>query len=673
MHHAPRLLPLTLLLLWLPLLGLGCGDDQLAQPDAVIAITYPPEGALINTTRPALKGTARNVDQILVDGQPVSVVGGAWEVQVPLREGSVTVTATARGASETRTFRIDATPPLLEIISPKRASLVAPVTRGSGEMLVVQGRATDATSALGTLSVNGQVPEVDAEGNFTLELFARRGVNLIEVEAIDEAGNSAQTLMGVLYGEATDPGERLTNALEIAAYQDSIDALEQVVQGYVTPALVNDLLKTSMMLPQGVTVKSLDFDPVAIDIVPKSNPVDPAAPGFLEFTLDLKNIKLAGDFTLSGNDLSLDVSVAQTTLVTKLDLGADGKGGLSVGFRDAELDLPQGALKWTVKAGGASLSEQDSKVLKDLVERLARDLFASLLDERVIEQLYDPKLLNREITLLGRTLALALEIRKVTINSDGLFLQTDIALKPTLYPDLAPLPGALNLPVGRSNTPALDASVRATSDLATLNRLLHAVWQSGLIHQSLEGADFAGLMELPVALEAGPLAVALDGRVNNYADPTSPAGVTLRPQLPPILELRPGEEGGSGLKLRLPELHVDLMLNVDTAPVKLVTYAMFLDLGVNLVVKDSTLGFEFDVDARADLIDEPLFDLDDGTAEGLINGILAFVPTVLGNSLNLTGEAEVTWLKISKPQVRVHGLEHDHVSLGLKVEAISPK
>ena len=207
-----------------------------------------------------------------------------------------------------------------------------------------------------------------------------------------------------------------------------------------------------------------------------------------------------------------------------------------------------------------------------------------------------------------------------------------------------------------------------TTNEVAVNRLLHGVWRSGLFNQSLAGGDFAGF-ELPIELEAGALALLLDGRVTNHAESDSPAGITIRPQLPPVLGL--GDEGDSNaITVRMAEVHMDLMLDADKPqPKKLLTLAMFLDIGVEIEIDGTEVSFKLDVAGRADLVDEPLFDLEDAQVEKLLNTVFLLVPKVISQELVVGGEANLEWASVTNPEVKIHGIERDQVSIGLDIEA----
>ena len=71
----------------------------------------------------------------------------------------------------------------LTVIQPADNSIV------SSDRVEVRGR----TSPGAVVSVNGELVEVDEEGNFTITLTLEEGPSIIEVIASDEEGNEATT------------------------------------------------------------------------------------------------------------------------------------------------------------------------------------------------------------------------------------------------------------------------------------------------------------------------------------------------------------------------------------------------------------------------------------------------------------------------------------------------
>ncbi len=650
---------------WSGAFGLGGCADPVTQDDlpVTIEITEPAEGEVVAERRVRVRGRAENTEQIEVNGTEVAVVGGVFDVALDFDDGPVTATAQLDAVTDTVSFTVDATSPVLTLTSPERGAYLGP----DATTVRVEGRVDEVGAGLDLVKVDETIVEVAADGSFGFDAPVDPGLTVITATAIDLAGNTSDVIVGVVQGETVDPTSTISPGFGFLITPEAMESVAEVIAAVVTPEFVLDFVGTSLTdVP--VTLTEVAFDPLQVTAVPRSS-IEAGEPGFIDLSLTVTNARLDGEFTLSGSPIGIDVSIARAVITTSLSIIADGQGGLSLGFGASELDLPEDSLSWVVDVDGGELSNEDSDLLEGIIEDIARGAFSDLLSEQLIDQLYDPDLLKREIDIFGRTLAFEITVRDVVTNASGITIAADITLPADRFEAVREVPGALARARGPRDAPEVSNDALVTTDRTALDRLVHGAWRAGLLHQSLEGSNFAGL-ELPFELTAGALALLLDGRVANYASNTAPVQIALRPALPPILALEPAADGQDAtLGVRLGEFHIDVLLEGDSGPQKLMTLGAFLELGVDVAVEGVEISLGFDASARVDMVDEPLFDLDDEAAENLFEGLVALVPSVIADGLKLGGQADLLWLRITNPTLQVHGLEDDQVTLGLDIEA----
>ena len=658
-------LPLLALLTSLACAITACsGSEGPKDPLATVEITEPAEGALLTSTRVRIKGLAQNTREVSINGKVFSVVGGAWEAPIDVAEGDVSVEVIVKGGADTVNFKVDASPPVLTVTSPPRGLMH---DSAQGDTITVAGNVSDTGLGLSLIKVDETIIEPDAQGNFTHEYRLKEGANTIAVTALDKAQNESQSLYGVIHGPLTDPVSSIDPGININVSRQTLKTTTDVISAVITPARVSQILEERLATNENISIQSITFDPIELDAVPKSDPFDPKAEGFIDFAMTVRNVVIKGDFILAGETFTLTVTVDEADIDTSMYLRPDGNGGIEIEFGEATLDLNDG-IDWTVEVGGATLDSDDQRILDSLVENIATIAFSELLGEQIIEELYDPAILNRRVELFGRVLEFALNIEQIIVGDAGVFVRTSLSMPADAFAEVQDVPGALNRALGDTRAPGLQQGIVATSNRTALDRLLHGVWRSGLLHQTLLGDDFAG-QTLPFELNAGALALLIDGRITNRVDSTSAVGIALRPMLPPVVELAPNAEG-SGLVVEIPELHIDLLLDVDTpTPQKLVTISTFLTLGVNLDIDGQELKLDFETSLKADVADEPLFDLNDRRVEDLLVDLVRLVPAIISNQLSLQGEADVSWITLKNPEVEIHGAQQDQVSIGLDVEA----
>jgi flagellar hook assembly protein FlgD len=164
-----------------------------------IIIDNPPEGLWINQRLLSVQGRAASDARLLVNGKTATVSDdGSFDVDVLLEEGEnvVRVEATDAVGNETSVERqvfLKLQPPAISLTS---------ITDGmevNEPSLLVIGQ----TEAGTTVRVNGQELAVDTQGGFQSVVNLVEGPNLVRVEAIDRAGNTARATSNVLYTMAT--------------------------------------------------------------------------------------------------------------------------------------------------------------------------------------------------------------------------------------------------------------------------------------------------------------------------------------------------------------------------------------------------------------------------------------------------------------------------------------
>ena len=639
----------------------GCGDcagGGAVENDPEVEITAPMEGALMDSRQVTVVGTARDTRTVTVNGQTADVVAGKWQIQIAAEEGDNVVVAEAGEARDEATFTVDTMVPVVTLEQPPRG-LVVPAGQGEA-VVVVEGSVEEQGTGLHFVKVGEQIVELDAQGRFRHEQVLSEGLNRVSVTAVDRAGNEGDALRGVLHGEMVDPTSPVDPGMRLVITQDALAVGAEVLEGLLTPQRVAGFVEMALML-DNVTVKNVSFAPVDVSTS--------LVPGAVVLSADVSQVEVEVDATFGEDTYTIVLMVAAVGVDTRVHPDVDAQGQLTFMFDEAELRLDDSAISFEVRVGDeASLSSQDAEFLRDLMGKVARLAFAQLLSDRLIDQLYDPDVLKRRVELLGAVMEFELVLESLQVSSDAILLEANLALGGEAAAGLPELPGALGTPLGPSGAVSAENDVLFLTNRTALNRLLHAVWRSGLLSQQLVGADFAGL-ELPVALSSDELALLLGPELRDAAPPNTPAALQLRPLLPPVLRFDP-QAGGTGVVLQLAELLVDMALvPPDGGEVQVVTVALFLDLAVDIGVEGVLFNLGFDAEAAADLDAEPLADLHDAQVEALFEELFALVPTVMSEGLELGGAADITWITLENTQIEILGPQRDHLVIGVSAKA----
>ena len=647
---APHRIVSLLLVLVLASGVLPACKQGVASDEPTIEISFPAPGSIQREARLRIQGTAHNVDQIEVDGVVAEVVGDEWEVLVPVAQGEVTVTASGAGASDSVTFIVDSVPPMLQVTAPERA-LYRDVA--GGDTIRVTGTVSDDGTGLELIKIGEQIVRPDAAGNWSWDLTLQPGLNEIAVTARDFAGNESDDIRGVMYGTYVPPGETIEPGFDVWLDETSMPIMEEVIEGFMTPE--NMMVMAAAFENDFVDINSIELAPV--------NAMFTLRRGAIDIALEITDLVILGSFTLSGDDYNIRVEISRMRVSMAATPFATEDGQLDVTFSDPVLELLPEDLSYNV----ADLSDDDNEFLENLVIESARAGFGYVLSLGFFSAIYDSEILNRKISILGKEIIFEVGFEEIAVFNDGMLVRTSITMPVDKWPEVRDAPGALHRVSGPSSGYEPDGDVAFSLAKSTVDRLLHGVWHSGLLHYQLDSAAFAGF-QLPFELNAGALASVIDGQISGVAGPGVPAALRLRPMFPPVAEF---DTENARLLIQVGEMHIDLLLlPPGEEPLLLATIAAFLDLSVRLSITEGiVVRLEFDTELRADIAAEPLIDLDDERAEGFLEDLIALIPQVLAASLDLRGEADITWVTLNNPRIAVHGVARDVATVNLSMVA----
>ena len=629
----------------------ACGKDRSGAARPSVEIVEPEEGALINVDRLRVRGTAANVDRVEIDGVVAEVVGDEWEALVPVAQGEVTLTATGDGATDTVTFTVDSRPPALTVTGPERALYKL---SSQGDTVLVTGTVSDEGTGLEVLKVGEQIIRPATSGAWQYEFPLKPGLNEIAVTARDVAGNTVDDIRGVMYGDFTSPTQTIDPAFNIWIDQQSLPVMEEVIEGFVTPNNVAVLMSRYFM-NEYVQISSTTFDPIDFNVGLRQDVID------LEFVIT--NLVIQGMFTIGGDPMPATVEIRRMRVALEADPVVLGGGDLNVNFSNAVLELDPADLSYDL----AGLTDEDSAFLEEQIIDIARTGFGYALSQGIFDSLYDPNILKRKIQLFGREIVFNLEIVAMDVFADGLLVKTTMEMPADRFAGVRDdAPGALNRLPGPGTGVETSEDIQFTVTRNALDRIMHGIWYSGLLHYELAGSDFEGKM-LPFELTAGSLGTVIDGQISSLAGASTPAGLRLRPMFPPVAEY---DVENKRLLVRIGEFMMDLVLMPQgQEPIVVATLSAFLDLSVRLAIEGVAVKLSFETELRADVAEEPHVDLDDEKAEGLLQDLIALIPAMVAQELLLYGESDINWVNLSAPIVDVHGANLDYATISLAMEA----
>lgn len=458
---------------------------------------------------------------------------GAVEVR---GEGQGFVVACADEICGRAGFFVDNAPPTLIVAAPEQNTRLVGF---AGRNLTVRGQALD-TRATPLVHVNGEPADVDADGQFTIDLTADFGINRVVVTADDSVHAPVRATRDVMWAprwEAADAeGLDLPGAMALRLDQTLLDADAEVevpaegglVQVRELAAFVSVLMglvdgEGLLGNPQISDTEALSLRIANISLGEPVVDIGFTAEG-IELFVRLPGMRIGteGHLTLEGDPLSLEGSINASMVAfaqMQLSLGEDGAfvveaGEIGVAVEEIVGEFENPTVEALLSALGSQLNAVVRGLILELVEGVVRDSLPAAVQTALggILSSLERLPLNIDLGIEG-LVPVRMELRmtpaqlavsrrsRAEVRLDGRIVHTanpPMALHadpgvPYLSDDqIQPVPGS-----------GLGLSAR----LALINGLLHEVWRGGLLRfQPPLPAQFAGLLgEVHVDAEIPPI------------------------------------------------------------------------------------------------------------------------------------------------------------------------
>ncbi len=139
------------------------------------------------------------INILKINGKIVEIKdNGDFEEEISLKEGENKINIVAVDNAGNKTEKalivtVDTTPPVVKITAPANFETV---NEGS---ITVSGTATDSSSGIDTVTVNGNAVTVASDGSFSTSVSLTEGDNTITIVATDKAGNKTTKTITVTY------------------------------------------------------------------------------------------------------------------------------------------------------------------------------------------------------------------------------------------------------------------------------------------------------------------------------------------------------------------------------------------------------------------------------------------------------------------------------------------
>ncbi len=299
-------------------------------------------------------------------------------------EGQVTVTVSVMDFDSVKgeiSLWCDESGPVIKITSPARGAMLTGDTK-----VEVQGTVTDAVSGVKSVKINDKDVKLDKSGAFLFVIDSVHGMNLIDLEAQDNAGNSSKVIQTYLFSDkyyadmnAPDPAKALVDQ-GIMAWLDKTSFDDQDHD----PSNLNDLstivevlllnLDWNTLIPSPATRISIlgtTYDLYLKNVSIKSDHVSMTpGSGYLKMKVDLN--KFHADFKLKkvkglGWDTSgsMDADSASISMKVFPQLGPNGQ--IHSDIKDVNVQMNGLKVKVGISIPLDLIKGQIEKMLKDQI------------------------------------------------------------------------------------------------------------------------------------------------------------------------------------------------------------------------------------------------------------------------------------------------------------------
>jgi hypothetical protein len=497
-----------------------------------------------------------------------------------LGEGWYTVTATHEAlTASVGPFLIDSTGPDLVITNPERGDWEVNSTA------LMTGRVTDRWSAIGVMTVNGDVVTVNGDGSFTHPLDYDFGLNILETEVADTDGNGANDTRSVLDGQFQPNGSQIGNGIVARINEDGFDVLAALGEGLINDTDLTALVPNPVVSMESESCIDLIFTEVCItwyslalyiwnpSIGATNLDIDPNAGGYLDTTFQVLDpyLEWEADGTVLGIGLSGNGSIYADDITANMHLFPYVSGGeLGLSVSDTTVTSTNFTFDWdswiydAMSFFGLDLSGLIAGYMEDALEDAIADEVPAAVADAVgaLE-------ISTSFDVGSATVVLAAEPFATSVDDYGMSLSLGTEVYPETWihdeTGLGSLFGNYTVPTYASSSPGFQVSLGEDF----VNQALYAFWGAGVLDMTMGGAD--------LGLDLGAF-----GEILGFSD----MRIVVKPLLPPVVV--PGT-GAEMLDMQIGDLELSIY---DGTPIednlRMQVYVS-LEAGLDLAVADGML------------------------------------------------------------------------------------
>ncbi|MBI4577517.1 MAG: hypothetical protein HY722_14750 [Planctomycetes bacterium] len=477
---------------------------------------------------------------------------------------------------------------------------------------------------------------MDLSGGFNVPVRLEEGTQFIAIEATNAAGRVTLAHRAVIHGRFEPDTLPLRDALLVRLNNTGLAAIEPALEQELSAAKVapeilrlNPVYRDSLLslgavlVSAEVHVTSLSY--MAQDVVLRSTAGGVAVRGSADnVVLNLR----AGSYSGLPWSATGTATASRASLNATLSAVADPSGrfvvrgtGTQVELQNFRLDVPSFPT-FLIQAAQDSIRRKIEGELRDLVQTKAVAAVEAFLNRAAT---------GRSASAFGQRLAFQARPSEILFDADGLTFRVDGTMA---FPRAAGVPAAPGSLVTAGPAPTLATpfhfGMAVNDDL--INRALYAAWQGGLLRVTVDQAWLARVMTVPVPFRIdASLVQRFLPALAPYLSPNDPLIIGVRTDLPPVVRMR-----GSPYLADLQAGEVVLDFYVDRAGTRILilSVALHAKFGLSAQLAGNRIFVSLDSSPTilANVLAEPLVDVDDRQVESLIHVLLTPLLPLIGNS-----------------------------------------
>ena len=542
-----------------------------------------------------------------------------------------TVGVTETDITDSETITVDSSGPVLVVEEPERAHWT------DADELTVVGTVSDAVSGVRTVTVDGEDVAPADDGSFSHDMGLDFGINVIETTAddndVDESGDSNETtdVRSALYSSDWFSPDWYREEALLIRVNEGPGGLDQF--GAIAPEIMESVDLDSLLGGElystsgGWWIFSYDISMSATSVSygDVGLTIDAVGDGFLDMRMTISDLEMT--FIVEGYAplVSLPADGVVRIGATHVDLTVrptieDG----AMSFDDTTISVPDPeGLEVEIGSGLADLASSIGLDIETLIiEEMRTSIEAAVggASDGLLDDALGDFGVDEAFEISGMTYYLQAELGTLEVDDLGMTLGMETRVVPEEVLSVGAMDGPEYLPVFDWWAPDLsltESGLSMAMSTDVLNQMMFAMWQGGLLDQSLNATD--------LGVDPALLGLLLPG-VDDVVIVTTPG-------LPPVFTPREDWADGDAYDLTIGGMAVDIYDGVasEDARVMSLYVAMQIPLALGATGEEITMTLG-DATVYTDMTyADPAMGLSASDIEPLFGPVLAgFVPELTG-------------------------------------------